>query len=296
MSVRLDMLRAATRGARALGESLPLVRSFLSQQLCAEGGFADRAGRGDVYYTVFGTLAMEAAGNELPVGSVRRLVECRAGGLRDMDLVHTACLARLAAAMDLWGAAGISTEEVARRLEQFRSADGGYNSAAGSATGSVYAAFLAIGAYQDMQLNMPRPADLVRSVQALRRPDGGYANHLSVPVSITTVTAAAVVVLRELGAAPDEGLGRWLLARCDPEGGFFASTLAPLPDLLSTATALHALAVLGADIGGVREPCLDFLDSLWSARGAFHGTWADDALDCEYTFYGLLALGYLAGD
>jgi hypothetical protein len=44
----------------------------------------------------------------------------------------------------------------------------------------------------------------------------------------------------------------------------------------------------------VKEPCLDFIDSLWSAAGGFHGNWADDTLDPEYTYYGLLALGHLA--
>ena len=67
-----------------------------------------------------------------------------------------------------------------------------------------------------------------------------------------------------------------------------------MPDLLSTATALHALAAVGAPLDDLREPCLDFLDSLWDHRGGFHGSWADDALDCEYVFYGLLALGHLS--
>ena len=47
-------------------------------------------------------------------------------------------------------------------------------------------------------------------------------------------------------------------------------------------------------IARVKEPCLDFIDSLWSAAGGFHGNWADDTLDPEYTYYGLLALGHLA--
>ena len=48
-----------------------------------------------------------------------------------------------------------------------------------------------------------------------------------------------------------------------------------------------------ANIDPIREACLDFVDTLWTSRGAFHGTWADDVLDCEYTYYGLLALGHL---
>jgi hypothetical protein len=64
--------------------------------------------------------------------------------------------------------------------------------------------------------------------------------------------------------------------------------------LLSTAVALHALSNHPEAIARVKEPCLDFIDSLWSAAGGFHGNWADDTLDPEYTYYGLLALGHLA--
>jgi hypothetical protein len=67
-----------------------------------------------------------------------------------------------------------------------------------------------------------------------------------------------------------------------------------MPDLLSTATALHALSALHAPFDDIREPCLDFVDSLWTSQGAFYGTWADETPDCEYTFYGLLALGHLS--
>ena len=71
--------------------------------------------------------------------------------------------------------------------------------------------------------------------------------------------------------------------------------LAPMPDLLSTATTLHALACLEREVPApIRERCLDFIDTLWSAEGGFHGHWADDHLDAEYTFYGLLALGHLS--
>jgi hypothetical protein len=65
---------------------------------------------------------------------------------------------------------------------------------------------------------------------------------------------------------------------------------------LSTATALHALSALHVPLAGLRDPCLDFVDSLWTNRGGFFGTWADDAVDCEYTFYALLALGHLSLD
>ena len=42
------------------------------------------------------------------------------------------------------------------------------------------------------------------------------------------------------------------------------------------------------------ETCLDFIDTLWTARGGFFGHWEDTHLDCEYTYYALLALGHLS--
>ena len=44
----------------------------------------------------------------------------------------------------------------------------------------------------------------------------------------------------------------------------------------------------------IREKCLDFIDTLWMNEGGFCGSWLDQALDCEYTYYGLLALGHLS--
>ena len=67
-----------------------------------------------------------------------------------------------------------------------------------------------------------------------------------------------------------------------------------MPDLLSTAVALHALSSLERPPADHADITLDFVDTLWTNRGGFHGHWADDDLDCEYTFYGLLALGHLS--
>ena len=111
---------------------------------------------------------------------------------------------------------------------------------------------------------------------------------------ITTSTAAAILLLRHLGETPDDSLAAWLLARAHPQGGFFALPDAPIPDLLSTATALHALSAMHAPLTPIREACLDFIDTLWTNRGGFYGNWADDVIDCEYTYYALLSLGHLS--
>jgi hypothetical protein len=145
---------------------------------------------------------------------------------------------------------------------------------------------------------LPEPMELVRSLKFLETEDGAWTNEVfgrtRMPVGATNATAAAVTVLRNLNMPINPAVGDWLLAQAHPQGGFLAVPGAPIPDLLSTATALHALAGLGVSFERIKEPCLDFVDSLWTNEGAFHGNWTDEHLDCEYTCYGLLALGHLS--
>jgi prenyltransferase beta subunit len=256
-----------------------------------DGGFQDRAGDSDLYYTVFGLDALIALQEDLPADRVAGFLERRAAA--DLDFVHLACLMRGWAALNRTPD-GHLADTVLGRIEACRSADGGYATTSGASSGSAYAAFLALGAYQDAGRRLPLPHGVLGSLRTLKAEDGSYGNHPGVPSGLTTTTAAAVTVMRHLGADADRDAGMWLLDRCYTGGGFFASRSTPVPDLLSTATALHALAALHVPIGGLREPCLDFVDSLWTNRGGFYGTWADDAADCEYTYYALLALGHLS--
>ena len=69
MSLKLAMQRAARRAPRQLGESAELVRAFLRSRQNPDGGFQDRAGQSDLYYTVFGlqsSLALGGASGAMP--------------------------------------------------------------------------------------------------------------------------------------------------------------------------------------------------------------------------------------
>ena len=286
------MLQVARLAPKQLGESRDLVVRFVLDRLNADGGFQDRSGASDLYYTVFGLDALIALQAELPVERVGAYLS-RFGDGQGLDFIHLACFARTHAAITRQHE-GTLTDRLIARLEACRTEDGGYAIVPGATHGTAYAAFLAMGAYEDLGRELPAKDRLARSLERLRARDGSYGNQPDLPSGITTATAAAVLVLRHLDVPVDRAVGMWLLDRCHARGGFFASPDAPVPDLLSTATALHALSALHVPIGGVQEPCLDFVDSLWTNRGGFYGTWADDALDCEYTYYGLLALGHLS--
>ena len=299
MTIRLDMRRAVTKAGDALGDSVEAVRVFLRRQLAPDGGFRGRDGRSDLYYTVFGLEASLALGVELPHERINAYLQ--GFGVGDsLDLVHLTSLIRCQAGAPecCGGTAGPARDSRIRRLLTYRSQDGGFNAAAGGARGSVYGSFLALGAYQDLGLNLADLDAVAESVRSLQMPDGGYSNEPAMTVSATPATAAALCILHYLKRPVPEAAVRWLLDRGGRQGGFAAIPLAgdlATPDLLSTATALFALSLVGAPATTEREKHLDYLDSLWSTQGGFRGHRADETVDCEYTYYGLLSLGILVG-
>lgn len=286
------MLQVARLSPRVLGESTELVAAFLRQQLTPSGGFRDRAGAPDLYYTVFGLEGLIALHHD-PLSEQTKAWLRSFGHGASLDFVHLTCLARAWATMSR-SSPGVSVPDLLAQIESFRAADGGYNPAPHATAGTAYGAFLAVGAYQDLGSLPPGVEQLLTSLDGLRAADGAYGNQPGMPAGQTSATAAAIAVQRQLGRDVDPALGDWLVGQVHPQGGFIAAPAVPMPDLLSTATALHALATLQRPLNGLRELCLDFVDSLWTNRGGFYGSWADDHLDCEYTYYGLLALGHLS--
>ena len=286
------MLQVARLAPKLLGESADLVQGFLHRQQNDDGGFKDRTGCSDLYYTVFGLEGLLALQAELPVARVEQYLRTFADGA-GLDFVHLCCLARC------WAALPVRPPELVRatllrRIEEHRSGDGGYHPVAGSGFGTAYGCFLALAAHQDLLNEPPVPLGLVQCLKFLETPDGAWANERILKTGSTNATAAATTLLRYLGLPLNPAVGDWLLARFHPQGGFLAAPNAPLPDLLSTATVLHALAGMQREVSALKETCLDYVDSLWTNDGAFHGHWGEDTLDCEYTYYGLLALGHLS--
>ena len=296
VSIRLEMLQVARLAPKMLGESAGLVQKFFASRQNPDGGFPDRSGASDLYYTVFGIEGLLALQMPLDTSRARSFLESFGTG-DGLDFVHLCCLIRCHAALAGQGALSVSNDWLATAIasvEKFRCPDGGYNVIPNSPCGTAYGSFLAVAAYQDLRLPVPEPLRLVQSLKFLETPDGGWANERSIKMGSTNATAAATTLLLNLSMPVQPAVGDWLLARRHAEGGFNASPVAPMPDLLSTATTLHALSGLQRDFGTVKEPCLDFIDTLWTNEGGFHGHWGDDALDCEYTYYGLLALGHLS--
>ena len=169
-----------------------------------------------------------------------------------LDLVHLACLARGWARCHRRFAKRRRPTRILARLENHRSADGGYHAGPSAERGTLYGCFLGWGAYQDLGRELPDAVRLLNCIEQLQTADGGFSNQADLPIGLTAPTAAAVTLLRQLGQPARPALGQWLLAQQAPDGGFLAMPGAPLPDLLSTATALHALAGMQVDLQSVK--------------------------------------------
>lgn len=288
--------RAVARAAQHLDdEARERIATFIRGRLSPEGGFRGRRGQTDLYYTVFGIESCRALGLELPRPEIARYLE-RFVGNDTLDFVHLTCLARCAARIppSNWKPDGQAW--LSKTLRTYQTERGGFNRQPGSVQPVIYDCFLGLLACEGVGQEYPSRAAFLKALSEARTQDGSYINDPELRTASTPVTAAGAVLEHELTGSVTPATVEWLLARQSRLGGFVAGEDVPMPDLLSTATSLHALGLAGAVGRAQGMACLDFISTLWDDSGGFCGYPLDPTPDCEYTFYGLLALNYLASD
>lgn len=275
-----------------------------------DGGFPDREGGSDLYYSSFALRCLVVLGALTPETSARS-----AGYLRDRltgqasvvdfySFLYACLLVQVGGGPDpLAGSPPDWPDRVAATLETFRTRDGGYGKTPGNASGSTYHTFLVGLTYELLGRSFPQPADVARFVQSRQREDGGFVEIAAMRRSGTNPTAAAVGTLQLIegveGVSPllpeiRESVTDYMASMASPaEGGLQANGRAPLADLLSSFTGAWTLAQLGTldrlDVDGVRA----FGESLDLEDGGFRGGLWDEDTDAEYTFYGLGLLAVL---
>ncbi len=294
----MALVQTASNTAELLTEeALDQITRFIEKAQCRDGGFAGRDGTSDIYYTMFGLYTLLAF-NRKPqyTGKLMCYIRtCRSS--LSLDFVHLNSLMRCLTSLHELGLNEDFPEpELLQQLEAFRSGDGGYSHLAKSASdGTAYAGYLAAQAYCDMERPMPQPSFLKNSLVKLQAPTGGYRNETGSTDGNVTATASAILLHLYSGAEEKAVPAcEWLLKQAAPGGGFCATSHAPFPDLLSTATALYALKSAKIAVpNSVSKQTLDFVTDCWHENGGFCGTRADSIPDLEYTFYALLSLGCL---
>lgn len=300
-------------------QAINRVREYLTSQMHSEGGFKDRAGNPDPYYSVFGYTLAFIFDLEIPVNKQLRFVE-RWSSKHEIDFIHAISLVQckiLISIINLKSQGKIvkhishsefvkdlvqkkivkeviqKSNDLLKIIESYRSKNKGYNQSHKNADhASTYAAFLAWTLFQDLGL-LSDEEELLRSIQNLRKEDGSFVNEKNSSSGVTTATAAGLIMSVSLKEVNVEKSISWLKSRWIGQGGFVAAESLPIADLLSTSTALLALKMADCSLANYSEACSDFISLHWDNSGGFFGSVADMHPDCEYTYYALLALGLI---
>lgn len=301
-----DLAARTTRGLQNLPESFRAKQShYLLGAQQSDGGFRGRGGGSDLYYTSFALRSAELLGiadHNLwrhAAYWLRARVEPLQGVVNCFSMLHSI---RLIAFRTAESAPEIDCACTARAepvLERCIAPEGGVAGIPGDAAG-VYHTFLAALCYQLLGRPMPDAARATAFVLACRCEDGGFIDSCGAAVEAgANPTAAGVALLSmhdALNHAAAESAVEFIRSMQREDGGFAAHRNAPVADLMSTFTALVTLAELGGLRRARLAPVARYVQQLAAPEGGFRGAAVADAIDPEYTYYGLGALGMLSSE
>jgi geranylgeranyl transferase type-2 subunit beta len=301
----LELLRNALRdGLRGTDAGYRQKHArWLAAQQQADGGFANRRGRADVYYTAFALRGLWALGELTSerASAAAQFLRARASQPpAELTRQPGGAFCDAVTAASWWdavalcgGAAGTRDEAPARavtlaRLTELRRPDGGWAKAGGEVHGSLYHTFLAHALYARLAEPVPDDERARTFLRGLARPSGGFFENRFSKTAGTNGTAAGVFLSLMWGeTAGLEPHAAFIASLRTPDGGFRATPSAPIADLLSTYTALLALSLTGAITCEMALAARDFARALECENGGYLGFALETAADCEYTFYGL---------
>lgn len=267
-------------------ETTDEIRNFILKKQTAAGGFADRAGKGDLYYSLFGYFIAEAyVVNEI-MEPLKAFVKCKTDS-GNLSGVHLYCAAILYS--KLFGHDAVSLSLNHKIKEELKSSNQHINQSAHQ-NYSSFMGYLALYYLEDFLSlkNLLHQYKILSSTQNISTSANQHIGPLTQPCPVI----AANAILRHLSNHPDPTSEEKIKSFLRPSGGFAAIFNAPCEDLLSTGVALYSLKFIDADTRMLKPECLSFIDNLYE-DGGFRAVQTDFETDVEYTFYGLLALGSL---
>lgn len=281
-TLSIRMVDTLLRSKSQLGdEAQRRIQSFIHSQQLEDGSFIDKNGQSDLYYTAFGWLLCRVFGVAIPRKAALAFLNAQVA--RELDLVHYAAYHRccLLKGWHPFKKDAIPYKKNAILFEGFPHGD----------AEAPYSLFVRLSLVEDTGKRVAEPKEWLDALHDYQTPDGGYSNQKDGTTATVNATAAALCVLKQLKSPEADAAAHFLLCRQHTSGGYAASPDAPLPDLLSTATALFALHINGHK---PETPARAFIEAHWNERtGGFSATLFDESSDIEYMFYGLLALGTL---
>lgn len=316
-----EILKALFRTKDLLSEDALLqIRQFVDQAKYENGGFQDRAGKLDIYYSVFGYTLAFAYDIKLDLEKEFRFLEGW-NQKQNADLIHAVCYIRcyylllvleqkqkFNLKVDVSDFDGFIAKLVMKRMikklrkncqsyfdliEEYKAKDGGYNhNKKGARQATVYASFLVYTLYQDLNKSKTQLNEISKHLGELKCKDASFANDNDSQTGVSSATAAGIIMTMNKDIKVEASIA-YLMKNYTPRGGFKAAIGLPIADVLSTSTALLALYMAGENLQELSEKSLDFINLHWDESGGFFGSIADMTCDVEYTYYALLGIGIL---
>jgi geranylgeranyl transferase type-2 subunit beta len=270
------------------------LRAYFLAALDSNGGFRGRKGIGDLYYSAFalrGLFLLGMADDEKLLHQVADFLDeqQRRENLSPADILSWTFCATIVHTVRETELPAEQIAALLHRWERFRCSDGCFAATEKSSHSSTYTTFLTAVFYElvgesERSLTIP-----VQPILDRQRSDGGFVELPPLMYSGVNPTAAAVGLLSLLEVPlPEKEKTVDFLCRCQlPTGGFQAHARIPMPDLLSSFSAVMALHDLDAIDQVNRSALRSFAAGLHSPDGGFFGLPCDQQSDVEYTFYGM---------
>lgn len=278
---------------RLSASSRKAVISYIQSQEVRSGGFMDKAGKPDLYYTFFGLMSALALGMTVNVGQHK--IFLKKFDIQQLNLPHFVAYTQSVKLLKAFSIPGF-LRNYAAGIASFFAGNADINDLKVLMSDksrvpmndpcSPYSVFLSaiVTGGTDSGLSEWVRNDASEYITS----SGGWSNIRKGTSPALNATVSGLMMLYLIGKPIDTHAIEWLVNQQDPSGGFFAVPGAPVPDLLSTATALLVLNICRTK---ARYPVTEFIQMHWRENGGFAGIFSDENSDCEYTFYGLTALG-----
>ncbi|WP_303920356.1 hypothetical protein [Draconibacterium sediminis] len=271
ISIYKKLVRRLSLGFETLSPEIQQeITDFIGNQQHASGGFCDRAGNPDPYYSLFGCWLSLATGQDKEIEQLKTYISKQPETSSTVEDL----------ALNLMKTELLPQQKNESVFSLLRKVFSGHN-------------FMDIS-YRFFLLALTIDATaknrfLFKLMARVWLPF--YKVKENSPCSLV---AALCFARFDLGLAYKR-YQQLLLEFHREESGFRAFVTTPFSDTLSTGVALFSLAETNYDLRLITPDCLDFIQMNYLS-GAFLSGDGDETRDLEYTFYGLLALGSLVKD
>ena len=192
-------------------ESIALISNFILSKFNDDGGFRGKSEKSDLYYTLFGLETMKILGIKIPGEKINKyLLSFETGN--NLDFVHLICLAR--SLLRLKNKKNMRVIKIIfDKINKFMLKDDGYRLSLQSDVSSIYASFLAFTAFIERNKKFQAPWNIIAGIKKLQTPDGGYADKQNLQSGTTTVTSAALILLKHFKEKIPKEAEKWLWKR-----------------------------------------------------------------------------------